>query len=90
MKKRFNNWFKHLFVRYIPGTQQLAVIEAQRLSEYIVTNYNIYQQTIILEEIRLNVINHRELEIEKKNLELELEQKELKALENSLEKLRIE
>jgi hypothetical protein len=74
MKKRFKNWIKYLFIRYIPGTNQLAALEAKRLSDYIVDNYSESQQIIILDDMKANVIIRREQQI--------IDQKELINKEN--------
>ena len=40
MKKRIKKWFKYIIIKYIPSSNQLAVLEANRLSNFITENYS--------------------------------------------------
>lgn len=84
MKKRLWKYIQRLFIRYVPGTSKLATLEAKRLTEYIVENYDEHQQFIIQEEIKANLIIHREKQIEDQELSIINEQKRLLRLKNNL------
>jgi len=87
MKKRLMKWLKYKFIKYIPGTSKLASMEALRLSKYIVNNFDLTQQLIILEEVKENIISHRNIEIIKKIEDIELCNKQLEDLKVNLSKL---
>lgn len=84
MKKRLWKYIQRLFIRYVPGTSKLATMEAKRLTEYIVNNFDEHQQFIIQEEIKSNLIIYREKQIENQKLNIVNQQKYLKRLENNL------
>jgi len=87
MKRRLQRWFNYLTVRYVPGTQQIVNLESKRLSSFITDNYSAKQQMIILEEMKLNVIEYRKLQISNKEKEIELNHIELERLQNNLQDL---
>ena len=68
--KRVKKWINYLLVRFVPGTSKLAVMEAKRLSTHIFDNYSEHQQLIILDEIKINLIEMRENQIKNKELEI--------------------
>lgn len=87
MKKRIKKWLKYILVKYIPSSNQLAALEANRLSEYVTLNYDCNQQLIILEEFKESIIEHRKNQIILKQLEIEENKKEELALQRNLVKL---
>lgn len=90
MKRRLNNWFKFIFVKYVPGSQQIAALEANRLSKFIVENYDLNQQLIILDELKDNIIEFRKNQIIQQELKIEEEIKFKNQLKTNLDKLIIE
>lgn len=84
MKKRLLRFIKYLWVRYIPGTSQLTVMEAQRITKYFVENFNEHQQCILLDEIKQNLIMHRENQIIESELLIESELKRKQQLKTNL------
>jgi len=90
MKKRLIKWFRYKFVKYIPGTSKLASMEALRLSKYLVDNFDIGQQLIVLEELKENIISHRNIEIINKIEDIELCNKQLADLKINLSKICVE
>lgn len=87
MKKRILRYIKYLVNKYIPGTSKLAVMEAKRLSEHIFDNFDAGQQVIMIEEIKINLIEMRENEIKNKEIEIIKSNDDLKSLQLNLEKL---
>jgi len=87
MRKRILRYIKYLVNKYIPGTSKLAVMEAKRLSEHIFDNFDAGQQLIILEEVKLNLIEMRQNQIKDKEIEIIKSNDDLKLLELNLEKL---
>ncbi len=85
--KRLKNWINYLLVRFVPGTSKLATMEAKRLSKHIFDNYSEHQQLIILEELKINLIEMRENQIKNKELEIIKSNDELKFLQSNLGKL---
>lgn len=85
--KRLKYWFNHIFIKYIPSSQQISNLEAKRLSKYISSNYSIDHQKRILEDIRIEVIEVRKNEIATKAIEIAKNQDELFKLKLNLEKL---
>lgn len=89
MFKRFKRYLTYIFVRYIPGTSKLAVMEAKRLSQHIFDNYDAHQRLIIIDEIKLNIIELSENEIKNKEIEIIESQGDLKYLKTNLDKLQV-
>lgn len=87
MKRRLKNWLNHIFIKYIPSSQQISDLEAKRLSKYISSNYSIDHQKRILEDIRIEIIAQRKIEIDNKNIEIIENQNQLSKLKINLEKL---
>lgn len=87
MKKHIKGYIKFLINRYIPGTSQLAALEAQRLGKYLTDNYDEGQQFIVLDELTNNIIEHRKKQIEDKKQVIIDEKSHLESLKNNLEKL---
>jgi len=87
MKKRIKKWFKYIIIKYIPSSNQLAVLEANRLSNFITENYDCNQQLIILDELKEAIIEYRKNQIILKQLEIEENKKEEIDLQRNLVKL---
>jgi len=85
--KRLKRWINYLLVRFVPGTSKLATMEAKRLSEHIFENYDEYQQLIILDELKNNLVEMRQNQIKNMELEIIKNNSDLKFLESNLEKL---
>lgn len=71
----------------MPGSSQIADLESKRLSSFITENYSIKEQMIILDEMKLNVIEHRKSEISNKEMEIEMNHIQLEKLKNNLQNL---
>jgi hypothetical protein len=87
MKLKLFRYIKYRLYKYIPGTSQLAALEAQRLGKYLSENYTEGQQLIILDELHNNICEHRRKQIEEKEQLIIDESNHLKSLQNNLEKL---
>lgn len=87
MKQRVKNWIKYLMIKYIPSSSQLAVLEANRLSDFITENYDCNQQLIILEELKHNIIEFRKNQIVLHQIKMEEEKKFNENLQRNLDKL---
>lgn len=91
MLRRFKKYVSYLLVRYIPGTSKLATMEAKRLAKHIFDNYDEHQRLIILEELKLEVIDLSENHIkdeEVKLTEAEVNLRRLKANFGKLQELK--
>lgn len=87
MKQRIKNWFQYILIRYIPSSSKLAALEANRLSEYITSNYDCNQQSIIIDELHNHIVEFRKNEIVLKQLEIEKNKEEEEKLQKNLVKL---
>ena len=87
MMRRFKRYISYWFVRYIPGTSKLATMEAKRLAKFIFDNYDEHQQLIILEELKLELIDLSENQIKNKEIELLQAEVNLKRLKTNFDKL---
>jgi hypothetical protein len=87
MKRRFLHWFNRLFVKYIPSSQQISDLEAKRLAKYIADNYTIAQQKSMLDDMKIELIEHRKIEIQNKRLEIQQNNIQLDRLQNNLVKM---
>ena len=91
MIRRFKRYISYLLVRYIPGTSKLATMEAKRLAKYIFDNYDDHQRLIIVEELKLELIDLSENHIkdeEVKLTEAEVNLRRLKANFGKLQELK--
>ena len=91
MLRRFKKYVSYLLVRYIPGTSKLATMEAKRLAKHIFDNYDEHQRLIILEELKLEMIDMSENHIkdeEVKLTEAEVNLRRLKANFGKLQELK--
>ena len=84
MKKRLYRYFTRIFIKYIPGTSKLTSLEAQRLSNYLIQNFDEHQQIVILEEMKHNLIIYREQQIINQKDNIENQKKYLVRLERNL------
>jgi len=90
MIKRIKKWILFKLIKYIPSTSHLADIEAKRIINFIVENYNEHNQILLLEELRKNLIEYRKQQIEEKEILIDKEKKILSILKANLEKLDIQ
>lgn len=91
MLRRFKKYVSYLLVRYIPGTSKLATMEAKRLAKFIFDNYDEHQRLIILEELKLELVDLSENHIkdeEVKLTEIEVNLRRLKANFGKLQELK--
>lgn len=89
MIRRLNKYIKYKFIGYVPGTSKLASMEAKRLSEYIFNNWDQNSQLIILDDIKINLIEMKENQIKNKELEIIQAQDDLKSLRYNFNKLQL-
>jgi hypothetical protein len=87
MKRRFLHWFNRLFINYIPSSKQISDLEAKRLAKYIANNYTIAQQKSMLDDMKIELIEHRKIEIQNKRLEIQQNNIQLDRLQNNLVKM---
>lgn len=62
MKARLKEWIRYLTTKYIPSSRQVAVLEARRLSIFIIENYDPILYTVLLDNIRTNLLVHTKTE----------------------------
>jgi len=89
MIRRIKRYINYKFIGYVPGTSKLATMEAKRLSEHIFNNWDEQSQLIILDDIKINLIQMRENQIKDKELEIIEAQQSLKYLKNNFVKLQL-
>lgn len=87
MFKRFKRYITYKFISYVPGTSKLATMEAKRLAKFIFDNYDDHQRLIILEEIKLEMIDMCENHIKNKEIELTEAEVNLRRLKANFGKL---
>jgi hypothetical protein len=87
MLYRFKKYISYLLVRYIPGTSKLATMEAKRLAKHIFDNYDEHQRLIILEELKLEVIDLSENHIKNEEIKLTETEVNLRRLKANFDKL---
>ena len=87
MKERLKKFINYLIVKYVPCSDKIVEKEAYRLSKFISDNYNENEQIMILTQLKLNIIEHRENQIKNKNLLLLQEESNLKYLNQNLQTL---
>jgi len=91
MLRRFKRYIIYKFVGYVPGTSKLATMEAKRLAKHIFDNYDDHQRLIIVEELKLELIDLSENHIkdeEVKLTEAEVNLRRLKANFGKLQELK--
>jgi hypothetical protein len=89
MLRRIKRYIAYKFVGYVPGISKLASMEAKRLSKHIFDNWDEQSQLIILEDIKINLIEMREYQIKNKELEILKAQQSLNYLQNNFIKLKL-
>ena len=62
MKTRILEWFRYLTTKYVPSSRQVAILEARRLSIFIIENYDPILYTTLLDNIRTNLLVHTKTE----------------------------
>ena len=87
MIRRLKRYISYVFVRYVPGTSKLATMEAKRLAKFIFDNYDEHQRLIILEEVKLEMIDMCENHIKNKEIELTEAEVNLRRLKANFGKL---
>lgn len=87
MIRRFKRYMTYIFISHIPGTSKLATMEAKRLAKYIFDNYDEHQRLIILEELKLEMIDMSENHIKNKEIELTEAEVNLRRLKTNFGKL---
>lgn len=89
MLRRFKRYIAYKFIGYVPGTSKLATMEAKRLSKHIFENWDENSQLIILDDIKINLIEMRENQIKNKEIEIIQAQQSLKSLQYNFSKLQL-
>jgi len=89
MIRRFKRYITYKFLSYVPGTSKLAVMEAKRLADHIFDNWDENSQLIILEELKLNMIEKRETQIKDKEIQILESEDNLKYLKSNFDKLQL-
>lgn len=84
---RFKRYITYKFIGYVPGTSKLATMEAKRLAKYIFDNYDEHQRLIILEEVKLEVIDMSENHIKNEEIKLTEAEVNLRRLKANFGKL---
>lgn len=87
MLRRLKRYIIYKFVGYVPGTSKLAVMEAKRLADHIFEHWDENSQLIILEELKINMIEKRENQIKNEEIEIIQKQDNLKYLNANFNKL---
>lgn len=90
MKNRFSNFLLHLFVKYVPSANKVAELEAKRLTKFIFENYTGKEQLLILDEMKIYLVELTENQLSDKKNEIMDELKELKTVKTTLKKLKNE
>lgn len=87
MKNRFIRWCLHMFWKYTSSTKKITDLESKRYCNYLTENYSETEQLFILQQLKKDLIDHRENQI--KNTEIEVIQKKEKVvvLTKNLDKL---
>lgn len=62
MNARLKEWIRYLTTKYIPSSRQVAILEARRLSMFIIENYDPMLYTVLLDNIRTNLLVHTKTE----------------------------
>jgi len=89
MLRRFKRYITYKFIGYVPGTSKLATMEAKRLSKHIFENWDENSQLIILDDIKINLIEMRENQIKNKEIEIIQAQQSLKSLQYNFSKFQL-
>lgn len=87
MIRRFKRYISYIFVRYIPGTSKLATMEAKRLAKFVFDNYDEHQRLILIEELKLELIDICENHIKNEEIKLTEAEVNLRRLKANFGKL---
>ena len=87
MIKRLKKYITYKFVSYVPGTSKLATMEAKRLAKFIFDNYDEHQRLIILEELKLELIDLSENHIKDEEIKITESEVNLRRLKANFSKL---
>ena len=87
MIRRFKRYITYKFLSYVPGTSKLATMEAKRLAKHIFDNYDEHQRLIILEELKLEMIDMSENHIKNEEIKLTEAEVNLRRLKANFGKL---
>ena len=87
MKKRLRRWLAYQFVRFVPSSRRICSLEAKRLGEFIVTNYDYNQHPLLLEDIKQYILDYTKDEIVKKLDNINNSQLDINRLNSNLDKL---
>lgn len=70
MIRRFKRYLTYKFISYIPGTSKLATMEAKRLARFIFDNYDDHQRLLVVEELKLELVDLSENHIKNEEIKL--------------------
>lgn len=87
MKKRLSKWIAFQLTRFVPSSRQICSLEAKRLGEFIVTNYDYNQHPLLLEDIKQYILDYTKDEIVKKLDNINNNQLDINRLNSNLDKL---
>ena len=87
MKKRLSKWVSFQLTRFVPSSRRICSLEAKRLGEFIVTNYDYNQHLIILEDMKKYLSEYAKNEIIKKSETINDSQLDIVRLNSNLDKL---
>ena len=87
MKKRLSKWIAFQLTRFVPSSRRICSLEAKRLGEFIVTNYDYNQHPLLLEDIKQYILDYTKDEIVKKLDNINNNQLDINRLNSNLDKL---
>ena len=87
MKKRLSKWIAFQLTRFVPSSRRICSLEAKRLGEFIVTNYDYNQHPLLLEDIKQYNLDYTKDEIVKKLDNINNNQLDINRLNSNLDKL---
>ena len=87
MKKRLSKWIAFQLTRFVPSSRRICSLEAKRLGEFIVTNYDYNQHLIILEDMKKYLSEYTKNEITNKLETINNSQSDILRLNSNLAKL---
>lgn len=87
MRKRLSKWIAFQLTRFVPSSRRICSLEAKRLGEFIVTNYDYNQHPLLLEDIKQYILDYTKDEIVKKLDNINNNQLDINRLNSNLDKL---
>ena len=87
MKKRLSKWIAFQLTRFVPSSRRICSLEAKRLGEFIVENYDYNQHLIILEDMKKYLSEYTKNEITNKLETINNSQSDILRLNSNLAKL---